>query len=392
MNSLHFQTSELGTVGVELELQIVDPNSLDLCDGILPIMQRVQDSEFVRPESFQASVEIGSRVCQSAAEVDEHLVEVGTVVRAETARIGMLLCGAGTHPFSRRLATVTPRPRYLQLSGLMGFLSRMQQTFATHVHVGVRSGDEAIKVMRALRSYLPVLLALSANSPFWRGHDTNCASYRQRLLAAARSYGVPPNFDCWRQFCEFFYSTTHAGLFSSIKDIHWDIRPQPRLGTVEVRVMDAQSSLRRVAELAAVVRALALSAVLGPRDARLPQRLPWWIEKENYFQASCLGLEARYVYRSDGATMPLRALCEEVLERMRGIATSLGDRAYVEAAHIDLLGSPGYAQQREAYARRGTHEAVVAERVAVFERSLQGAALREPSSLELRGPESPHTN
>lgn len=380
MSGLPFASSILGSLGVELELQIVDARSLDLRDGILPIMERLRDSPYVRPELMQECVEVGSRVCNSAAEVESHLAEVCGILHEEAAKLGMALCGMGTHPFCRRLATITPRPRYETLAARSGYLAHTQQTFATHVHVGVRSGAEAIRAMRAMRVYLPVLLALAANSPYWRGHETDCASYRHRILAATRSYGIPPVFDSWEHFSAFFRSTERAGLFTSVKDIHWDIRPQPKFGTLEVRIMDAQSDIRHVAELAALIRALVVHVVRDDRTEAFPIQLPWWSEKENHFQAAQQGLDANYICHPNGTTMPLREVCATVITKMTAVAAEQGDGAYLEALQADLFARPGYLVQRETLRCRGGHAAIVEERIADFAASIARATLGERSA------------
>jgi carboxylate-amine ligase len=362
-------------VGVELELQIVDAQTLDLRDGILPIMERLRDSPYVRPELMQESVEVGSRVCHSAAEIEFHLGEVCEILHEEAAKLGMALCGMGTHPFCRRLAMITPEPRYERLAAGSGYLAQTQQTFATHVHVGVRSGEEAMRAMRAMRPYLPILLALAANSPYWQGHETDCASYRHRILAASRSYGIPPAFDSWDHFSAFYRSTERAGLFASVKDIHWDIRPQPKLGTIEVRIMDAPSDIRQVAELAALIRAIVVHVVRDDRVHALPTPLPWWSERENHFQAARRGLDAVYICHPNGSTMPLREVCETVIGSMMADAAVLGDRAYLETLQTGLLARPGYFVQRETLKRRGGHLAVVEERIADFTASIARASL-----------------
>jgi carboxylate-amine ligase len=231
--------------------------------------------------------------------------------------------------------------------------------------------------MRAMRVYLPVLLALAANSPYWRGHETDCASYRHRILAATRSYGIPPIFDSWEHFSGFFRSAERAGLFTSVKDIHWDIRPQPKFGTIELRIMDAQSDIRHVAELAALIRALVVHIVRDDRPAAFPIPLPWWSEKENHFQAAQKGLDAVYICHPNGATMPLREVCETVIATMKTVATEQGDGAYLEALQADLLARPGYLVQRETLRRRGEYPAVVEERIADFTASFARAPLGE---------------
>ena len=129
-------------------------------------------------------------------------------------------------------------------------------TYAFHVHVGMTNGDEAISLMRSLRPYLPILIAVSASSPFWWGHDSGYACYRQRVLASMRSYGIPPHFDSWKEFSDFFKSAQRAKTFHSVDDIHWDIRPRPDMGTLEIRVMDSQPTIQEAKMLAAFVYVL----------------------------------------------------------------------------------------------------------------------------------------
>jgi glutamate---cysteine ligase / carboxylate-amine ligase len=367
---MEFSPSELGTVGVELELQIVDPMSLDARDGILPIMERVGSAPYIRPEFVQDCVEIGTRVCRSAAEIEEHLRQVASHLHREAESLGLALCSTGTHPFCRHLGTMTPVPRFLELEAQAAFVARTQQVFATHVHVGMVSGSQAIAVMQELRSYLPMLLALSANSPFWRGYNTDCASYRTRLLATTRDYGLPPNLESWEQFCELCDVAQRAGFFKSIKDIHWDLRPQPSLGTLEIRIMDAQSRVGRVAELAALVRALVVYLTRDERAPGLPGPLPTWIEKQNHYQASVLGLDAPYVFDVSGATCRLGDLCQHVAACVYDVAAELGDAAYLDALPSGLLQRPGYVVQREALARRRSFRGVVEELIADFGSSL----------------------
>ncbi len=387
MRDLPFHTSLLGTVGVELELLIVDAQSLDLRDGILPILDHLGGSPYVGPELLQECVEVSSRVCNSGAEIEQHLAEVCRSLHEEATKLGMLLCGMGTHPFCRNLGTITPRPRYKKLAASSGYLAHTQQTFATHVHVGVRSGAEAIFAMQKLRPFLPVFLALSANSPFWREQDTDCASFRHRILASTRSYGLPPSFDSWKDFAEFYLYASRANLIESTKDIHWDIRPQPKLGTIEVRIMDAQSELRRVAELAALIRAIVVDAIRneGNREA-LPALVPWWSEKENHYQAARKGVDAVYIYHRNGSTMPLRTVCETLIQNMMGVASEFGDGAYLEALQTDLLQRPGYLVQRESLERGEGYLGVVEERIADFTASIARVPLNDVSAQVLPSP------
>jgi len=350
--------SSPGTVGIELELQLLDADSLDLCDKVIPLMELVGESPYIRPESIQNTIEVSSRVSRSALECRAHLRQVTRRVADACERLGLSLCGAGTHPFCERLATITPLPRYQSIEDRAGILGHTQITFATHVHLGMSSGDEAMTFMRELKGFLPVLIAMSASSPFWRGRATGFVSYRHRILAAARSYGIPPSFETWADFCNFYEASVHAGLFRTIKDVHWDIRPHPDFGTVEVRVMDAQPTIERAAGLAAFLRGLQRYLSRTPaldRPSALPQRLPWWTEKDNHFQASRLGLDAPYIVSASGSVRPLRTLVDAAMAASR---LALADDASDDTSLLHA--EPPSGAQRLVYERTGSTKAVTA--------------------------------
>jgi carboxylate-amine ligase len=266
------------------------------------------------------------------------------------------LCGAGTHPFSKRLGLITPLARYQRIADEAGHIGRTQITFGLHVHIGVLSGDEAIALMRGFKPYLPLLIALSASSPFWRGYDTGFVAYRHRILAATRAYGVPPTFQSWEAFERFFESTERAGIFESINDIHWDIRPRPSLGTVEVRVLDMQPTVTDAMVLAEVIRLLArlLRADPDHPPPALPQPLPWWLERENHYQASRLGLDGQYVADEAGNPRPMRNAWRAVVEALRPLAASAGSAARLDRVAGLVEAGASAARQREAFRRTGS--------------------------------------
>ncbi|MGR8951135.1 MAG: carboxylate-amine ligase, partial [Gammaproteobacteria bacterium] len=253
---MDFKGSPSSSIGIEIELQLLDAATLDLVDGILPLLAHPVGQHQIKCEYNQSTVEIMSKPCETVVELESDIVSALSALQTRCQDLGMSLCGGGTHPFSKRPVTVTPLPRYLDQQKQGGYLSGLLMTFALHVHVGMPSGDEAIAVMSAVRPYLPILLALSASSPFWWGYDTGYASYRQRILASMRSYGLPPTFGSWQEFSDLFQSGRAAGLFDTIQDIHWDLRPHPDFGTLEIRVMDSQPTLREAIALAAFVHSL----------------------------------------------------------------------------------------------------------------------------------------
>lgn len=360
------------TVGVEWELQLVDAEGLNLFDGILPLMEFFPDTDYVKPEYIQSCVELTSCVADNSEAAIAHIRQSLAQVLRRCRELEMRVCGAGTHPFCRRLALITPLERYLQLAQNSGYLAHSQITFGTHVHVGMRSGDEAIRAMSHLIPALPVFIALSANSPFWREHKTGHASYRHRILAASPLYGLPVAFDNWADFDRFFSTALKSGMIRHLKDIHWDIRPHPCYGTLEIRVMDAVSDLQSLRALAAFARVLAvcMARTEPEKVARvLPLDLPEWIEKENCYRASHLGLDAEFIYNEAGECRPLRGLIEDLAGFCEAVAGDLGERQNFGLVRQVLMGKPGYSQQLEIFAETHSTRAVA--------EYLKGRLLRE---------------
>ena len=343
-------------------MQLLDPVSLDLIDGIKPLMEFFPNAEFVKPEYIQSCVELNTGICETSAAAAEDLRgTLGKTLR-RCEELEMSLCGAGTHPFCRRLALITPLPRYERMAAGAGLLSHTQITFSTHVHVGLRSGDEAMHVMSQLIPAVPVFIALSANSPFWRGHNTGHAAYRHRILAAARNYGMPTRFRSWRDFDQFLAVAIKSGTAQSFKDIHWDIRPHPDFGTLELRAMDAASSLHSLHALTAFARSLMLTlADADPAETArlLPLDLPYWIESENRYRAAHLGLDADFIVNREGDVRPLRELAGDLIELSADAAAKHGDSLGLEMAAQRLEIGPDFRQQIEVYVKTDLVRSVV---------------------------------
>jgi len=367
---------------MEIELQLLDSNTLDLVDGILPLMASCPEHPFTKPEYNQATVEINSKVCANIKELEANTFSILSTLQARCEELGMTLCGAGTHPFCRRLVAMTPIKRHLAQYEMAGYLSYWI-TFAQHIHVGMPSGDEAVAIAGMVKPYLPILLALSANSPFWWGYDTGYASFRQRLLASRQTYGMPPTFKNWQDFVAFFKIIKSAGIVKTIGDLHWDLRLQPELGTLEIRVMDAQATLKEALMLAAFVHSLTVYLqyyLQGKEKGFLLIPNHWWLERENYFQASRLGLEANYIEDAQGRNRPITKVITDILDSLATTAAQLGETEYLERIREHLLGNLGYSRQRQVWQRTVSLQEVVASLV----RELKQEMLGWPSNLVLQ--------
>lgn len=367
---MEFKSSPTSSIGIEIELQLLDSDTLDLIDGIIPLLASQPDHPALKPEFNQSTVEINSKPCETIHELEADVTSILATLQGWCRDLGMGICGAGTHPFCQRFATVTPLPRYLSQHESGGYLARLMMTFALHVHVGMPSGDEAIATMTDLKPYLPILLALSASSPFWWGHDTGYASYRQRILASMRSYGIPPTFKNWQEFADLFQSGQKAGMFNIIRDIHWDLRPHPTFGTLEVRVMDSQPTIKESISLAAFVHSLIIylqHCRWAGRAGFLLKPCHGWIERENYFRASHLGLEACYIEDDQGHSRSFRDIIEDILETLAPTAEQLGEIEHLKFLERRLKSGSSYIRQHRVFQQTGSQKKVVAALVRELE-------------------------
>lgn len=352
---MQFKRSLDYTVGAEWELHLLDKQSLDLTPGIGSIMKIYPGDSRVKPEFVQSCVELNSRVCANATDLRKDLLGLVAEVDRKCQQYGMLLAAAGTHPTCKRLAIITPLPRYKLIESRNGFSSHAQVTFATHIHVAVESGNEAIDSMTILTPTLPVLIALSANSPFWRCHQTGYACYRQRLLAASPSFGRPPNFADWTEFAEFFAMAHRAGSVQTIKDVHWDIRPHPTYGTIEIRALDAQSTVAEIARLAALVRTLIVFIRNNSRpvvEHLLLRPISPWADRENYFRAAHWGLDSAMIVDKHGSTLPMRQIAQRMIAALQPTAAAIGEGALLDELGTSLSEATGYRAQLDAYSGR----------------------------------------
>ncbi len=358
-----FEPSPEFSVGIELEYQLVDADSLDLVDGVLPLLELSANRANIKPEHIQNTVEVVSSPCDGVDALAGHVVPIVHRLQRECSSLGLRLCGSGTHPFNSARATITPLPRYLEMMKSSGAWMHNQITFATHVHIGVTSGNEAVTVMAGLKPYLPLIIAMSGNSPFWRSEDTDFAAFRHRLLAPSRSYGLPPDFGSWRAFQRFYNAMKASGRMSHIDEMHWDIRPRPHLGTVELRVADAQTRVVEALAIAAFVRALVRflrSEREFTRHVGLPPRsLPWWAHKDNCYIASRNGLSSKLINSARGDVVPVAGLIAETLSAVEPHARRLGEDSYLTVLERMIARGGPYSEQRRLLREHGSLSAVV---------------------------------
>ncbi len=342
------------TVGVEEEVMLVAAPGWNLAqaiDEVLPRLPHTLVRQYHR-ETHAAAVELSSAVHRDVRAAVNEMRALRDTLRATTQSLELAVASAGTHPFTVwREISVSRGARQQEVYGSMRELARREPTFALHVHVGISDPDDAIEVFNRMRVHLPVLLALSANSPFWQGRDTGLASARTPLFQAFPRVGIPRAFESYGQWAACVDQLVRLGAFPDPTYLWWDVRLQPRLGTVEVRIMDAQITLEATASLVALVQCLARLEVTEhwADDAMIgaPEVL-----EENRFIAARDGSRAELIGLSHDRRVPLPALIEEMLAACGPHAEALGCVSELEDVTA-LLAAPGASHQLEVAERAG---------------------------------------
>ena len=244
------------TVGIEEELMIVDRSSLDLVNAIHAMLADPPPGQ-IHPELLQSVLEVATPVCSTVPEAAVALRELRESVRDHAAKHELLIGSAGTHPFARwEDQRIVRDDRYREIVTSLGYVARQELVFGLHVHVGVGSPEEAISVANGMRAHVPLLVALSANSPFWRGELTGLASTRVPIFRSFPRVGIPPYFADWADYEHRIEFMVSSGLIADYTYLWYDVRPHPRLGTVEIRAMDAQTRVEHTIAIAALIQCL----------------------------------------------------------------------------------------------------------------------------------------
>lgn len=361
-----FRHNPTYSLGVELELQLVDAETGALANQIQPILERVPDKwkDAFKPEFMQSFCEINTGVCQTVVQVERDLTEKLQWAQDVAEDMGLAFVWAGTHPFSRwEHQQITPGDRYQWLLQAMQDVARRLLTFGLHVHVGVDSGDKAIHLIDRLLKHIPTLLALSVNSPFWCGRDSGIQSYRSKVIEALPTAGLPGAMRNWSEYVWLIDHLLQTKFISSIREIWWDVRPHAGFGTVEMRVMDMPMNLRQTLGIVALTQSLvaALSESIDSGAYQFDSHP--MIVKQNKWHAARYGMDANLVeFDSNGGisgVSPAKTVARKLIDRVSPHAEKLGCLAYLH--HLDDIfeNGTGAARQRKVFDETGDLRAVV---------------------------------
>jgi glutamate---cysteine ligase / carboxylate-amine ligase len=337
------------TVGIEEEVMLVDP------ERRWALAQRIEDvlgtlpgqlAGYVSAETHQAAIELMTDPHRSVGAAIAQLRWLRDQLSGALEPLTLAAAVAGTHPSAEWSETeVTPASRYQLIRNTMRDLTTREPTFALHVHVGVPNPEQAMQLYNRMRVHLPLLLALSGNSPFWRGRDAGFASTRTFLFQAFPRTGMPRRYGSYDEWVEAVDLQIRAGALPEATFLWWDVRPQPRFGTVEIRVMDAQSSVDDTAALAALVQSIAR---LELEEGYVARRVIEAEEvlAENRFIAARDGVGARLIDTTTESLRPVGDLLEQLLDAARPHGDALGCAAELERVSV-LASAPGATRQRE---------------------------------------------
>jgi glutamate---cysteine ligase / carboxylate-amine ligase len=352
-NVEHRFTGPSYTLGIEEELMIVDEETLDLAnsiEGLLNDLSEVPKEGEVKPELMESVCEIATTPTANAAEAGAQLRALRRQVQQVASQRGLAIGSAGTHPFAMwEDQRIVARPRYRDLVSGLQFVARQEIIFGFHVHVGLDDPDKAIHVTNGMRVHLPLLLALSANSPFWRGDATGLDSTRTPIFRTFPRVGIPPRYDNyqdWSRRIEFMVGAKAIGDYTYL---WYDVRPHPNFGTVEIRVMDSQTRVEHTLALAALAQAMVKELAEHYEAGKRLSRYPYEMLDENKWLAARHGLDGQLVDLPKTARVPVADLARRLLERMRPHAEELGSAEELDGLEEIIENGNGASRQIVVY-------------------------------------------
>lgn len=335
---LEFNASKNCTLGIELELQIIDAQTRDLTPRAGDILQSLTPSpgcSQIKPEMTQSMLEINSNAHTHPDQLLKDLKNIKTNLLQQTQDFNIHFSGGGTHPLQLwNERKIFPQTTFQEAANKYGHLAKMFTVFGLHIHIGCSDADLAIYSLQALMRYMPHFIALSASSPFCQGIDTLFDSSRSTVAPAFPLSGFPPMMTSWAEFNEYLAQLQQLKIVEKIENFYWDIRPCPQFGTLEIRVCDAPLTLEKVALLAAYAQML-LHYIYTEKPALAPHDR-YNLHRYNSFQASRHGLQADYIDFIQLTRKPLQQEILEVCARLQPHAAILQTSDYL-AEIIELV-------------------------------------------------------
>ena len=341
------------SLGIEEEYQTIDPVTRDLRSHIQTEMLaegKLRLQERVKAEMHTSVIEVGTRVCRNIDEAREDIYELRREMIKLARENGLILVAGATHPFADwRTQEIYPDPRYVQVVKDLQLVARSNLIFGLHVHVGIEDREAAIRIMNSLRYFLPHIMALATNSPFWLGLNTGYKGYRAKVFENFPRTGIPDAFQSYSEFENYVNLLVRTNCIDNAKKIWWDIRPHPYFSTVEVRACDIPLRAEETVAIAALIQATAVYLYKlheANQDFRQYARP---LLMENKFRAVRYGLDGKLIDFGKQQEVPLRNLLEEYLALIDPVVDELGSREAIEGVRTIMKTGTGADRQLKVF-------------------------------------------
>lgn len=363
MVKLEFNGNDRPTLGVELELGLVDGKTMELASASPALLNLLPDnSAAFKPELMQCCIEINSGVCNNVDEVRQDLVEKLALVQTAADQLDVRLWWGATHPWSLwKDQLVTPTDRYHDLVNLLQEMARRLVTFGLHVHVGVDSGDKAVMICDRIMQHLPTLLALSCSSPMWECRDTGLHSHRSKIMEGLPTAGLPTLMRNWSEYVWLVRHMVDTGFINTIREIWWDVRPHHKFGTVEVRVCDMPGRFTDVLAITALIQCLVHALSKQIDEGQYQHDCHPMMVRQNKWRACRFGNRARLV---NSYTYEVQSVAE-VVETLGGLlepeAEELGCVEYIRDLERLSTDEDWASLQRQVFERTREPSAIIRE-------------------------------
>jgi carboxylate-amine ligase len=351
------------SLGIEEEFQTIDPVTRDLRSHIdSEILEKGNRilKERVKAELHQSVVEVGTGVCRDIREARQDVLEIRRGIIKLARDNGLRVAAAGTHPFADwRAQEIYPDPRYHHIVEELQMVARANLIFGLHVHVGVEDRETAIHIMNAARYFVPHILALSTNSPFWLGMETGWKSYRAKVFDRFPRTNIPDYFQSWGEFESFVNLLIRTNCIDNGKKIWWDIRPHPNFPTLEFRMCDVPMRADETLAIAALIQATVAKLYklyAANQGFRLYRRA---LIMENKWRAARYGLDGKLIDFGKREEVPLRDLFEEYLALVDDVVDDLGSRQELQYIRTMLERGSGADRQLRVFRETGDLKQVV---------------------------------
>jgi len=362
---LQFTPSKGPTIGVELELQIIDRQTCELLNIAPQILEEIKKAyrKRIKEEFLKSMIELNTDVCETVTDVEIDLRNSLRYLEELLAPKNATFYSASLHPFAKGInQQVSDNPRYKKIMEELQIVGRRFITQGLHVHVGIEDPEKAVNITNTIRIYLPLLLALSTSSPFYEGEATGLYSYRTKLFEALPKAGLPDYINGWQGFNNLVDILLRAGYIDSVKDLWWDVRPHPEFGTVEIRICDIPCRLKDILALTALIQALVVYiGKLSPQPDTNIQIL-----RLNKWQAARYGLEGLFANPATGTYLGIKEAVLNLLVMLSDEAARLGSQEYLKGIHDILSRGTGAHRQRIYYSQTNDFKVVIKRLVEEF--------------------------